>query len=168
MDAVDPRFAFATACLLVVAGAAAGGGVSVTFVDPEHYVDAAYARAVPGELERAEVQHDIELHLLRLAERGLRPGEGLRIEVLEIDLAGQFEPFRFAPGGDVRVFRDVSWPRLRLRYTIRRGDDVSESREEQLADMNYLASFNRYAKSDRLRYEKAMLDAWFEKRIAGH
>jgi hypothetical protein len=67
----------------------------------------------------------------------------------------------------VRVFRDVSWPRLRLRYTITRGDVVSESREEQLADMNYLASFNRYAKSDRLRYEKAMLDAWFDRRIAG-
>ena len=33
--------------------------------------------------------------------------------------------------------------------------------------MNYLASFNRYARSDRLRYEKAMLDAWFDRRIAG-
>ena len=68
----------------------------------------------------------------------------------------------------MRVFRDVSWPRLRLRYTLKHGDEVAESGEEQLADMNYLASFNRYAKSDRLRYEKAMLDAWFEKRIAGH
>jgi hypothetical protein len=170
VGAVDKRVAFAASCLLVAAGAvsAGGGGVSITFVHPERYFDAAYARAVAGELERAEVQHDIEQHLLQLAERGLRPGESLRIEVLEIDLAGQFEPFRFAPGSDLRVFRDVSWPRLRLRYTITHGDGAGESREEQLADMNYLASFNRYAKSDRLRYEKAMLDAWFDKRIAGH
>jgi hypothetical protein len=162
------RLALSAACLLGLSGAACAGGVSVTFVDPEHYADAAYGRAFAGELERGEVQRDIEAHLQRLGESGLRPGDTLRIDVLEIDLAGQFEPFRFRPGADVRVFRDVSWPRLRLRYTLTRGDQVAESRDEQLADMNYLASFNRYAKSDRLRYEKAMLDAWFEKRIAGH
>jgi hypothetical protein len=163
------RVALSASFVLAAAGvAAAGPGVQVTFVQPERYADAAYARASAGELERAEVQRDIEEHLQRLAERRLRPDEALQIEVLEVDLAGQFEPFRFAPGSDVRVFRDVSWPRLRLRYTLKHGDAVADSGEEQLADMNYLASFNRYAKSDRLRYEKAMLDAWFEKRIAGH
>jgi len=147
--------------------AAAGSGLSVTFVHPEAYSDAAYARASAGELERAEVQRDIEQHLQRLAERGLRMGQTLRIEILEIDLAGQFEPFRFRSGSDVRIFRDVSWPRLALRYTLTTGGQVSESREEQLTDMNYLGSFNRYSRNDRLRYEKALLDAWFEKRIAG-
>ena len=33
--------------------------------------------------------------------------------------------------------------------------------------MDYLASFNRYSGNDRLRYEKAMLDEWFARRIAG-
>ena len=165
---MNPRVLVIAVSLLALAGLApASSGVSVTFVHPEDYADAAYARARAGELERAEVQRDIEQHLQGLCDRALRPDETLRIEILEIDLAGQFEPFRFAPGGDVRVFRDASWPRLRLRYTLMRGGEVAESREEQLADMNYLASFNRYAKSDRLRYEKAMLDAWFDKRIAG-
>ena len=40
--------------------------------------------------------------------------------------------------------------------------------EEQIADLNYLVSVNRYPEGDRLRYEKAMLDDWFEKRIAKH
>ena len=31
--------------------------------------------------------------------------------------------------------------------------------------MNFLLSINRYPGADRLRYEKAMLDDWFEKRI---
>ena len=157
----------ASALLAVFGSASAGSGLSVTFVHPEAYSDAAYARASAGELERAEVQRDIEQHLQRLAERSLRMGQNLRIEILEIDLAGQFEPFRFRPGSDVRIFREVSWPRLGLRYTLTVGGQVVESREEQLTDMDYLASFNRYSKSDRLRYEKALLDAWFDKRIAG-
>ena len=32
--------------------------------------------------------------------------------------------------------------------------------------MNYLMSGNRYPSIDRLRYEKAMLDDWFDRRIA--
>ena len=46
------------------------------------------------------------------------------------------------------------------------GEQVIAAAEEQLADMNYLVSINRYPDGDRLRYEKAMLDDWFEKRIA--
>ena len=165
---MNARAVLGASCLLACSGmAAAGSGLSVTFVHPEGYADAAYARPSGGELERAEVQRDIERHLQRLAERGLRIGQALRIEILEIDLAGQFEPFRFRAGSDVRIFRDVSWPRLGLRYTLTVGGQVAESREEQLTDMDYLASFNRYSRNDRLRYEKALLDAWFDKRIAG-
>jgi hypothetical protein len=165
---VNLRVVLSASCLLALSGAAsAGPGLSVAFIHPEAYADAAYGRAPGGELERAQVQRDIERHLERLAEGGLAPGRHLGIEILEIDLAGQLEPFRFRPGSDVRVFREVSWPRLALRYTLTIGGQVAESREEQLADMDYLGSFNRYSRSDRLRYEKAMLDAWFSKRIAG-
>lgn len=165
---MNARAVLAASSLIACFGmAAAEPGLSVTFVHPELYADAAYRRPAGGELERAEVQRDIERHLERLAEGGLPRGQNLRVEILEIDLAGQFEPFRFRHGSDVRIFREVSWPRLGLRYTLTVGDQVAESREEQLTDMDYLASFNRYSTSDRLRYEKAMLDAWFSKRIAG-
>lgn len=70
---------------------------------PENYADASYARSFARERDRAEVQRDIEQHLQRLAERGLPAGESLKIEVLDIDLAGQFEPFRFRNGTDVRI-----------------------------------------------------------------
>ena len=39
------------------------------------------------------------------------------------------------------------------------------SAEEHLSEMSFLTSSNRYASGDRLRYENAMLDDWFEKRI---
>ena len=61
--------------------------------------------------------------------------------------------------------REVTWPRIKLRYALTRGDQLLASGEEQLIDQNYLMMTNRYFVGDRLRYEKAMLDAWFERRI---
>ena len=58
---MNTRAVLAASCLLVCSGmAAAGSELSVTFVHPEGYADAAYARPSGGELERAEVQRDIE------------------------------------------------------------------------------------------------------------
>ncbi|MFT4101177.1 MAG: DUF3016 domain-containing protein [Burkholderiaceae bacterium] len=153
------------AVLMANACAAAAADVSITFIDPEKYTDAGYSRSFPDEQERAQVQHDIEQHLRSLAERYLAPGDSLKIDVLDIDLAGHFEPFRFRGGADVRIVRDISWPRIKLRYTLSHDGRVVASATEQLSDMNYLASINRYPSTDRLRYEKPMLDDWFEKRI---
>ncbi len=54
---------------------------------------------------------------------------------------------------------------MTLRYTLSRGDQVLASGEDRLVDMNFMMSVNIYASSDPLRYEKAMLDDWFDKRI---
>lgn len=151
--------------LLAIAVPASAANVSVAFLQPENYADAGYSRSFASERDRAEVQRDIEQHLQRLAERSLPASDALKIEVLDIDLAGRFEPFRFRNGADVRIMRDITWPRIKLRYTLTRGDQVVASAEEQLADMNYLMSINRYSSGDRLRYEKVMLDDWFAKRI---
>ena len=112
------------------------------------------------------MQRDIEQHLQRLAERGLPASDTLAIEVLDIDLAGRFEPLRFRSGSDVRIVRDIASPRIDLRYTLRRGDQLVASAEERLVDLTFLMVTNRYPSEDRLRYEKAMLDDWFEKRFA--
>jgi len=157
----------AGASLIALAGSvlAAPADLTVTFLHPETYADAAYARVHAGEKERAEVMRDIERHLHALADRGLPPDAALRIEVLDIDLAGGFEPWRGPSAADLRVLRGVAWPRIRLRYTLLRGGQVVESAEEQVSDMNYLLAANRYSSSDRLRYEKAMLDDWFDRRF---
>src|SRR6202007_505503 len=108
---------------------------------------------------------DIERHLQRLADRRLPESDALAIEVLDIDLAGHFEPFQFRGGNDVRIVRDITAPRIKLRYTLTRGDQVIAKGEEQLTDLNFMMSGARYSSDDRLRYEKALLDDWFEKRI---
>ncbi|WP_420995631.1 DUF3016 domain-containing protein [Cupriavidus sp. 30B13] len=142
----------------------AEGKLSVTFVDAQHYTDAAYTHPYASDKDLAAVEGDIFRHLQKLARRGLPPGDTLKIEVLDIDLAGRFEPWRF-PGTDLRVVRDITWPRMTLRYTLSRGDRVLASAEERISDMNFMMSANLYPDSDPLRYEKAMLDDWFDTRI---
>ena len=165
---MNKSFALAAWSLLLVPHfARAEANLSVVFVSPEKYSDASYSSSFANAPDRADVQRDIEQHLERLAKRALPPGESVKIEVLDIDLAGRVEPMRSRLGGsDVRVIRDITWPRMKLRYTLIRGDQVTPSREESLSDLNFLSSFNRYPNGDRLRYEKAMLDRWFRERFA--
>lgn len=158
------RLAMTALCCLG-AQAWAAQNLSVSFVHPENYTDASYSRLYGGERDRQSVQQAIEQHLHQLAERHLPPDRTLRIEVLDIDLAGHFEPWRHR-AADVRILRDITWPSMRLRYTLSENDQVLASTEERLADMHYLGSYNTYASNDRLRYEKAMLDRWFEKLAA--
>ena len=153
------------ACAAITATSAAAGTASVTFTAPEKYTEASYSHPVANESDRAQVLRDVEQHLQRLATRGLAPTDTLKVEVLDIDLAGHFPPMGVG-GSDVRVVTDVTGPRIKLRYSLVRDDSAPVSGgEEVLSDLNFMVPSNRYSSGDRLRYEKALLDRWFEKRF---
>ena len=156
--------------LLVAAGAtffaSSAATVSVTFVQPETFTDAGRSRGRATERELADLQQDMQQHLQRMADRKLAASDTLQVEVLDIDLAGDFETNRLTRFADVRVVRDIASPRITLRYTGKLGGRIVTGPEEQLSDLNFLWGHNRYSSGDRLRYEKPMLDAWFEKRFA--
>ncbi|MNT11519.1 DUF3016 domain-containing protein [Cupriavidus necator] len=141
------------------------GTLTLTFIHPETYTDAAYRSAYGSDKERAQVMNDIRRHFDELAARYLPPGYTLSIEVLDVDLAGHFEPWRFH-GYDLRVVRDVTWPRMKLRYELRGSDGaVIGSGEQRIADQAFNMSVNVYSPTDRLRYEKAMMDRWFDQAV---
>ncbi len=169
---MNKRLSIATVATLSIAlfahSAWAATNLSVTFVNPENYTDASYSSMFANAEDRANVQRDIEQHLQTLGIRYLAPGEALKIDVLDIDLAGRVEPLRSRVGNDVRVVRDIAWPRMTVRYTFTRGGQTAASREESLGNLNFLSSFNRYPSGDHLRYEKAMLDRWFAERFDGN
>jgi Protein of unknown function (DUF3016) len=152
--------------LFGVAAHASAAGLSVVFTQPEKFVDAGYTSSLPSEQDRAEVLRDIEQHLQQLALLGLPAGDTLEIEVLDVDLAGRVENLRLRTGTEVRIVRDTTFPRITLRYTLRRGSLVLAEANEELTDLNFLRSRTRHLDGDRLRYEKAMLSTWFEQRIS--
>jgi hypothetical protein len=61
--------------------------------------------------------------------------------------------------------REVTWPSIKLRYQLKLGDEVLAAGEETVADMDYLRRINAYQSSDPRRYEKRMLDDWFQQRL---
>ncbi|MBO9650898.1 MAG: DUF3016 domain-containing protein [Variovorax sp.] len=156
---------WALSMMLATTGSmASAADLTVVFVNPENFRDAAYSRSFPSERDREEVMRDVQQHLQRLADRHLGPGDALRIEVLDIDLAGDFNPLRRA-GSEVRILTDVTWPRMELRYTLSHDGQVIASGQERISDMNYLVMVRRNSGSDRFIYERPMLDNWFARRI---
>ena len=142
----------------------AAATVTVTFIAPENYRDANTYGRYRGPAS-ASALRDLEAHLIKLGARYLSTGHALRIEVLDIDLAGEYEPFR-ASLYEVRVLRGVTWPRINLRYVLERDGEVLRQGDEAVADPAYLFGSTHFSDTDRLYYEKRMLEDWFRRRFA--
>jgi DUF3016 family protein len=135
--------------------------VTVDFVDPAHYTD-------PGN-NRYDAEHDLQVlqgHLVKLGDRCLAEGERLELQVLNVDLAGRPEWWH-AAGYDLRVMRDISWPRVDLAYVWRDGTGKLRAQgRERIIDQGYLSrSAYLSTDTDELPYEKAMLRDWFERTL---
>jgi len=135
--------------------------VTVTHADPDRFTDAGDRNSDP-----AKVMQDIEQHLKRLGDRYLPPNAELKIEVLDLDRAGQARP-----PTDIRVMRGMSdIPCMDMRYTLAVDGKVTQSNRERVCDSDYLRRLPlRANESDPLAFEKRMIDEWFQERFAkGH
>lgn len=141
--------------------AQAAGTVEVRFVDPDRYRDAGR-----GELEVERTTRNLEQFIRRLG-RQLPDGQTLRVDVLDVDLAGELRPL-FRGHDDIRLMRGgADWPRMTLRYTLTGADGRTlQSGEETISDMNYQQS-NLRARTDSepLAYDHRMLEHWFGERF---
>jgi hypothetical protein len=143
--------------------ASAQAAVQVSFDNPDRYTDAETRRVASGPDLQPTLQ-GVEGQFKTLSDRYLGPDQVLKVEVLDIDLAGRYEPWRpFSP--DVRVMRAVDWPRIKLRYSLENKAGVLASGDETLRDMDYLRHVNVNYAADPLRYEKAMISKWFLTRL---
>lgn len=136
--------------------------VRVSFTKPESFADATYDNRPNS---RTQVTGDLSKAFVDLGKRYLSPTQRLEIEVTDIDLAGRYEPWQIR-NPDTRYLRDVTWPRIKLKFRLLDGDREISRGEDQLSDMNYLSRAGFGQSSDRLKYEKAMLDDWFRGRFA--
>lgn len=150
----------AAALVAMARPAHAAGQADVRFVEPDRFRDAGLLAA---DRERALAM--LEAHLRQLAQR-LPEGQRLRVDVLDVDLAGERI---LRPGTDVRVLRGgADVPRLHLKWSLEQGGDVLKSGEDRLRDLDYLGSGPRSpAAAGELPYEKRLLTRWFEASIQG-
>ncbi|MCC4118420.1 DUF3016 domain-containing protein [Aromatoleum toluclasticum] len=135
--------------------------ITVSFVGPQTYTDAGgYGPDAERNLRI------LDRHITTQGARCIAKNALLRIDILDVDLAGQNEWWH-AGAYDLRVMRDITWPRLDLAYRWQdmSGNVLAEGREK-VSDMNYLWH-SAYVRndSDGLPYEKLMLRDWFERRF---
>ncbi len=150
---------------ILVLAAPAHAVIEVAFIKPAGYSDAA-VKGGPFGSGSLGVVNAIRNHLMDLGNNNLSPSEGLRIEVLDIDLAGRYEWWRFP--FDKRVMRKGSVPSIDVRYIYYVDGKKVDEREEQITDTEYLQSAAADNSGDALRFEKAMLDRWFRDRFINH
>lgn len=149
------------AVLVAMAGPAhAAGSAEVSFVKPEQFADAGSA---PRERERALAA--LAAHVQRLAQR-LPDGQRLRVQVTDVDLAGEPRPGR---AHDVRVLHGgADWPRIEMRWALEQGGQTLRSGEERLTDMGYLIGPGAtLAERDEFPFEKRLLTKWFQAQFEG-
>ena len=146
-------------CLIAGASTAMAGTVEVSFVDRQSYSDAGTSRW--DEDTNLQV---LARYLQNLGQRYLPADQVLKIEVLDVDLAGTVRPSR--QGGDVRVVRGkADFPRLHLKYAIEAGGKVQRTGDEWLSDLTYTGGLSSSYRDQPLYYEKRMIDAWFKARF---
>ena len=132
------------------------------FERPDSFTDAAL-RGNLGVDPNAFALREIGSIMRRLGDRHIAPGQVLTIRVLDVDLAGELEPVRSASG--LRVMRDGTWPRIRVRYTLAGNGRTLKQGEETIAGLDYLRTAGGRLSTDPLRFEKAMLQDWFRERF---
>jgi Protein of unknown function (DUF3016) len=157
----SPALVAAAAAVLFSVAAQAAGVVQVTFVKPEQFSD----------VRDAHMQSDRYLELLKAnisaaALPYLADGQTLKVDVLDVDLAGEIR--RGARPNDVRVLKGgADWPRIQMRWSLEAGGQALKSGEATVQDMAYLQRVISVPGSqDALRYERRMLDDWFKNTFA--
>lgn len=153
--------------LIVLAGLCismdASAEVTVRYGQPEQYHDLALSGSDTPSMQ-AEAMKQLEAHVKKLGDSYLPKGDKLEIVVLDIDMAGAYEPWRTPNLTRTRFIRDIYRPKFVLHYRWQAKDGaVKAEKDETLTDLNYLMRLEtrKYQDNDPLRYEKTLLDRWF-------
>lgn len=145
---------------------AATSNVEVSYVNPQKFQDAGM-EGTRGVRDVGRTLDALTKHFEKAGARYLKPGQSLKVEVLDLDLAGRVEWWR-TNFHDARILRDIDSPMIKLRYTLTEDGRTVSSGEERVRDLDYLWGIRPWiGQHEALKYEKNMLNDWFRARFAG-
>jgi hypothetical protein len=132
--------------------------IIVVFVQAQHFTDLTYSK----DFHTSGALLD-ELHkfMREMGEIYMPAGMHLEIKVTDVDLAGDFEPWRSPQFDNVRILRGIYPPRISLEFRLTDGSGALVSAGKRvLYDIAYQQRVVRPS-DDYLRYEKDILRDWF-------
>ena len=146
--------------MILASQAAVAATAEVEFVKPEKFTDAGTPRQY---VDRDANLTNIRDHFVKQAASLLPADEKLYIRVTDVDLAGAFEPWQLY-SREVRIVKEIYPPRFDFSFRLVRADgSVVKEGERSLRDPGFMSGPSFGYGGDNLRYEKVMLDEWFEK-----
>lgn len=150
---------------LIAGSALAAQKVEVDFVDTEDFTDFTSTPRQSAEVQQRYIQ-ELTQHLERRLTKRLAPGQVIHLVVTDIDMAGEFEPWRTGGFDDVRVVKNLYPPRIDLSYrlTDAEGNVLRES-DCKLRDLSFMYSVDP-RDSDPLRHEKELISDWIHDEFA--
>ena len=139
--------------------ATAEEAVSVDFLDTDNFTDFAETRGIDSNAPARYINELSEFIVSRMDER-LPPGFKAQVVITDVDMAGDFEPWRRGGFDDVRIVKDLYPPRINLSFRVvdADGNIVSEG-DRKLRDLSFMFAARPYD-SDTLRHEKKLLANW--------
>jgi hypothetical protein len=138
--------------------------ITVKFVDADQFTDFSDSYSFPDS-GRSQYSETLIKYLSERAARKLPKGWRLEVVVTDVDMAGEFEPWRMSSSQDVRIVKDLYPPRIDLSFRIwnSAGTVVAEG-NRKLRDMGFMFSA-RMLDSDPLKHEKRLLDRWISREL---
>jgi hypothetical protein len=137
----------------------------VIFSHPEKYADVrdAYTGSDQG---RDGILAQLESYLVQRAKAYVPQGQKLIVTFTDVDLAGDFEPWRGMEAMDIRVVKDVYPPKFDLEFKLL-GPDLKILKEgkRQLRDLAFMSKLS-LNQNDALHFDKALLDDWLQSEFA--
>lgn len=149
--------AAASTAALLGGAAHAAATVEVRYVEPDNFADIGRST-----MDRERTLKALTAHLQKLGQT-LPDGQTLRLDVTDIDLAGDIRPFGAWGSQDLRVLRgQADWPQISMRYTLLQGERTLKNGEVRLSDLAYMQTLNgRDRPGEELAVEKRMVRRWF-------
>ncbi len=148
--------------LAAAAVAPAESSVSVTYVNPEQFTEnRMYGRQ--DRFNRIDYLTQLKAYLIKQGQGVLKPGQSLHVDIIDIQLAGAYEPWRGSRWDYVRIMRDIYPPRIDLDFKLVDQDGkVLREGKRTLRDLDYLNSSVGLpaATGAPLYYDKALLRRW--------
>jgi len=148
-------------CLGSLASAQSVPVVEVIFEKPENYTDVYPRTRFGSETELKQALDDIRRIFAEQGARQLKPGDKLKVTVLDVNLAGEFEPGG-ASRGDYRIMRGITWPSMKVRYVFTR-DGQERSGEMLISDSSYQDHARQCSTGGQFCYEERMIQRWLRR-----
>lgn len=155
------KLVLSVAASLTLAGTAYAGEAKLTWQEPDQYTDIREGNE-SRDAFREKLFSDFELIFADLAKR-LPEGTLLEVTVTDLDLAGEVNFMHRLAWRDIRVLKDIYFPRMSISYTLKDRDQrLLLSGREDIKDMGFLSSWGRFGMT-RFSFEERMLRSWFKK-----